>query len=145
MSGASDRRDHVLTAIGRAARLAGRDPGALARAWARQMTAAVRAHDRDVRVLVRRPERGAQLASWGAELVTGDVTDPASLRAAMDGCTHVVHLVAMIQGKPNDFHRVMTQGTRSLVAAAKEAGVTADVVIDMLRSRGVLEAPPVSG
>src|SRR6202008_1713922 len=61
---------------------------------------ALRAHDRDVRALVRRPEQGAQLAGWGAELATGDVTDPESLRAALDGCTHVVHLVAIIRGKP---------------------------------------------
>src|SRR5204862_5928742 len=70
---------------------------------------ALRAQGRDVRALVRRPERATRLAGWGAELATGDVTDPASLRAAVNGCTHVVHLVAIIRGSPSDFHRVMTQ------------------------------------
>jgi uncharacterized protein YbjT (DUF2867 family) len=84
---------------------------------------ALRAQGRDVRALVRRPERGTQLAGWGAELATGDVTDPASLRAALDGCTHVVQLVAIIKGTPSDFHRVMTQGTENLLAAATDAGV----------------------
>ena len=93
---------------------------------------ALRAHDRDVRALVRRPERGAQLAGWGAELATGDVTDPESLRAAIEGCTHVVHLVAIIRGKPADFDRVMTQGTRNLIAAAKEAGVQRFVLMSAL-------------
>jgi uncharacterized protein YbjT (DUF2867 family) len=93
---------------------------------------ALRAHGRDVRALVRRPERGAQLAGWGAELATGDVTDPVSLRAAIDGCTHVVHLVAIIRGRPQDFDRVMTQGTKSLVAAAKEAGVSRFVLMSAL-------------
>jgi len=93
---------------------------------------ALRAHDRDVRALVRRPERGAQLAGWGAELATGDVTDPESLRAALDGCTHVVHLVAIIRGKPADFDRVMTQGTRNLVTAAKDAGVQRFVLMSAL-------------
>ncbi|HZU19597.1 MAG TPA: complex I NDUFA9 subunit family protein [Gaiellaceae bacterium] len=93
---------------------------------------ALRAHGRDVRALVRRPERGAQLASLGAELVTGDVTDPVSLRAALDGCTHVVHLVAIIRGRPQDFDRVMTQGTRNLVAAAKETGIERFVLMSAL-------------
>jgi uncharacterized protein YbjT (DUF2867 family) len=93
---------------------------------------ALRTQDRAVRVLVRRPERAAQLAGWGAELATGDLTDPASLRAAMKGCTHVVHLVAILTGRPADFQRVMTQGTRDLVAAAKEEGVERFVLMSAL-------------
>jgi uncharacterized protein YbjT (DUF2867 family) len=93
---------------------------------------ALRAQGRDVRALVRHPERATQLAGWGAELATGDVTDPASLRAAVDGCTHVVHLVAIIKGSPNDFHRVMTQGTSDLVAAAKDAGIDRFVLMSAL-------------
>jgi NADH dehydrogenase len=93
---------------------------------------ALRAHGRDLRVLVRRPERASQLAGWGAELVTGDVTDPASMRAALDGCTHVVHLVAIIKGRPQDFQRVMTQATKDLVGAAKDAGVERFVLMSAL-------------
>jgi NADH dehydrogenase len=93
---------------------------------------ALRAHGRDVRALVRSPTRGGRLASWGAELVTGDVTDPASLDAAVDGCTHVVHLVAIIRGRPQDFERVMTHGTRNVVAAAQEAGVRRFVLASAL-------------
>jgi NADH dehydrogenase len=93
---------------------------------------ALRAHGRDVRALVRNPARAGRLASWGAELVSGDVTDPASLEAAVDGCTHVVHLVAIIRGKPQDFERVMTQGTRALVGAAKNAGVERFVLMSAL-------------
>lgn len=93
---------------------------------------ALRAEDRDVRALVRAPARGARLAGWGAELVTGDITDPASLRAAVEGCTHVVHLVAVIKGSAGDFHRVMTEGTEHLVAAAKDAGVERFVLMSAL-------------
>src|SRR5207249_4321672 len=93
---------------------------------------ALRAHERDVRALVRRPERGAQLASFGAELATGDITDPASVRAALEGCTHVVHLIALIRGRPAEFEHVMTQGTRDLVAAAKDAGVERFVLMSAL-------------
>jgi NADH dehydrogenase len=93
---------------------------------------ALRAHDRDVRVLARDPQRASRLAGWGAEVVAGDVTDPVSLEAAVDGCTHVVHLVSIIQGRPADFDRVMTRGTASLVAAARTAGVERFVLMSAL-------------
>ncbi len=93
---------------------------------------ALRARGQEVRALVRRPERGAQLAGWGAQLVPGDVTDPASLRAAIEGCTHVVHLVAIIKGRPQDFDRVMTQGTRNVLAAAQATGVERLVLMSAL-------------
>src|SRR5262249_4688349 len=83
----------------------------------------LRAQGRDLRPLVRDAGRAARLASWGAELARGDVTDPASLAAAADGCTHVIHLVAIIRGSDADFERVMTGGTRNVIAAAREAGV----------------------
>ena len=62
----------------------------------------------------------------------GDVTDPASLRRAVEGLDDVVHLVAIIAGKPEDFERVMEQGTRDLVAAAKDAGVRRFVLMSAL-------------
>ena len=85
----------------------------------------LRAQGRDVRALVRDPQRAQRLASWHAELATGDVTDPASLGAALDGCTHVVHLVAIIRGSDADFERVMIRGTQNVIAAAREAGSSA--------------------
>jgi NADH dehydrogenase len=93
---------------------------------------ALLAQDRDVRALVRSSARGAQLASWGAELVTGDVTDRASLDAAVRNCTHVVHLVAILKGRPDDFQRVMTEGFRNVLAAAQEAGVERVVLMSAL-------------
>lgn len=93
---------------------------------------ALRAQGREVRALVRRPERATQLAAWGAELVSGDVTEPASLRTSVDGCTHVVHLVSILKGSPADFNRVMTQGTADLIAAAKDAGIERFVLMSAL-------------
>ena len=52
--------------------------------------------------------------------------------AAVDGCTHVVHLVAILKGQPQDFERVMTQGTRNLLAAATDAGVERFVLMSAL-------------
>ena len=85
-----------------------------------------------MRALVRRPERASHLRALGVELAAGDITDPASLQAAVAGCTHVIHLVAIIQGSAADFQRVMTQGTSDLVAAAKEAGVERFVLMSAL-------------
>ena len=93
---------------------------------------ALRARGADVRALVRRPERAARLEGLGAELAAGDITDPASMRAALDGCTHVVHLVSILKGSPIDFERLMTQGTKDLVAAAKDAGVERFVLMSSL-------------
>ncbi|MES1248595.1 MAG: NAD(P)H-binding protein [Actinomycetota bacterium] len=84
---------------------------------------ALRAREVSVRALVREPGRASKLASWGVELVRGDVTDAAALRAACEGADAVVHLVSIITGRPADFERVMAQGTRDLVAAAQDAGV----------------------
>ena len=92
----------------------------------------LRAEDRPVRCLVRQPERAHALAAWGCELVQGDVTDAASVRRAAEGCEVVVHLVAILQGKREDFDRIMVQGTRSMVEAAKAAGVRRFILMSAL-------------
>ena len=75
-----------------------------------------------VRCLVRDPRKASRLTTWGAELVTGDVTDSGSLRPAASGCDTIVHLVAIRQGREQQFRRIMVEGTRDLLAAAKDAG-----------------------
>jgi NADH dehydrogenase len=72
---------------------------------------------------VRDRGRAGRLESWGCEIASGDVTDAESVRRAVDGCDAVVHLVAIIHGKPDDFRRVMIEGTRHVVDASKAAGV----------------------
>jgi NADH dehydrogenase len=93
---------------------------------------ALRAREVPVRALVRDRRRGSRLAAWGVELVEGDVTDPVSLRAAVAGADAVVHLVAIIKGSRADFERVMSQGTRDLLAAANETGVRRFVLMSAL-------------
>jgi NADH dehydrogenase len=93
---------------------------------------ALRTEERPVRALVRAPRKAGRLAAWGCELVQGDMTDAASLRSAAAGCEAIVHLVGVITGKPSDFERIMIEGTRSLVAAAKEAGVDHFVLMSAL-------------
>lgn len=92
----------------------------------------LRANERDVRCLVRDRRRAAKLAAWGCELAEGDMTDAASLRAAVWGCDAVVHLVAIITGPRSQFERIMEQGTRDLLAAAREEGVRRFVLMSAL-------------
>ncbi len=92
----------------------------------------LRAQSRDVRALVRRPERAGRLSSWGASLAEGDVTDAESVRRAVAGCTHVVHLVAIIRGRDADFRRVMVDGFANVLAAAREEGVERVVLMSAL-------------
>jgi uncharacterized protein YbjT (DUF2867 family) len=93
---------------------------------------ALRSQDTPVRALVRNASRGTRLANWGAEPTVGDVTDAASLRTACEGVDAVVHLVAIIKGRPEDFERVMVEGTRNVVAAAQAAGVRRFVLASAL-------------
>ena len=93
---------------------------------------ALRAEARPVRALVRDESAGEPLRELGCETVVGDMTDLASLRRAVEGCDTVVHLVAILTGKPEDFERVMSQGTRDLVAAAQDAGIRRFILMSAL-------------
>jgi uncharacterized protein YbjT (DUF2867 family) len=83
----------------------------------------LRGRELQLRCLVRDPHKASKLGAWGCELVQGDMTDPAALRRAVEGAETVVHLVAIRQGRERDFQRIMVDGTRDLLAAARDAGV----------------------
>ena len=51
----------------------------------------------DVRALVRSTRSAERVRTWGVEPAFGDVRDAASLLAAARGCSHVIHLVAVIR------------------------------------------------
>jgi uncharacterized protein YbjT (DUF2867 family) len=87
---------------------------------------ALRAEGRPVRVLARTlgAKEARTVASWGCEVFQGDMTDAESLRRGVAGCEAVVHLVAIPSGSEERFERIMIRGTRDLVEAAKQAGVT---------------------
>jgi uncharacterized protein YbjT (DUF2867 family) len=93
---------------------------------------ALRSRDLPVRALARKPERESKLRSWNVELVQGDMTDPESLKRAVNGVDTVVHLVAIRQGKPEQFQRIMIEGTENLLDAAKAAGVKRFVLMSAL-------------
>ena len=51
------------------------------------------------------------------------MTEPETLRGAVEGVERVVHLVAIRQGKRSEFEAVMSRGTRALLDEARRAGV----------------------
>jgi NADH dehydrogenase len=71
------------------------------------------------------------------------MTDPASLRAACEGIDTVIHLVAIIRGKPSDYDKVMTAGTRALIEAAGAACVRRFILVSALGlNEGTAELTP---
>lgn len=77
-----------------------------------------------VRVLVRDTARGGPLAALGAEVVGGDLCDPAALRRAVDGMDAVVHLGAATgrDATPERMASVNRDGAAALARAALRAG-----------------------
>lgn len=86
----------------------------------------------ELRVLERKPGSWMEAGIRCQSVVQGDVTDAGSLRTAVGEVDVVVHLVAIRQGRPEDFQRVMIGGTRNLLAAAREAGVRRFVLMSAL-------------
>jgi uncharacterized protein YbjT (DUF2867 family) len=86
----------------------------------------------EVRVLERKPGAWKEAGIRCQEAAEGDVTDLNSLRRAVQGIEVVVHLVAIRQGKREEFQRVMIGGTRNLIAAANEAGARRFVLMSAL-------------
>lgn len=83
----------------------------------------------ELRCLVRDSARSRELP---CQPLPGDMTNADSLRRAVEDTQTVVHLVAIRQGSDEEFRRIMEQGTRDLVAAAKEAGVRLFVLMSAL-------------
>ena len=88
----------------------------------------LRERGKSVRALVRNtsaPQKVDALKKLGAEIVTGDLKDPASLDAACEGVDAVISTVtAITTAKPGDsFDATDGHGNINLVDAAKRAGV----------------------
>lgn len=76
------------------------------------------------RLIVRRPYRGALLASLDAEILQADITSVKSLGRALDGIDTVIHLAARATFEDYRILRpTIVDGSISLMKAAKDAGV----------------------
>lgn len=92
---------------------------------------ALEADGQDVRALVRPTSDLRGLDGTKAEIVRGDVLDPASLRDAIRGCQTVYHTAALYCTDPARSHEIMQtalEGTRNLYAAMADIGGVERVV-----------------
>jgi dihydroflavonol-4-reductase len=88
---------------------------------------ALLARGRSVRALVRDVARARVAVPAEVELVAGDVTDAVSVRRAVAGCSVVYHASGLPEQwlpDPRRFVAVNVDGTRHLVEAALDEGVT---------------------
>ena len=95
-----------------------------------------------VRAMRRTTSSLEALDGLDADLVTGDILDPSSLVAAMEGCETVFHCAAVSDywRTPADrTYQVNVDGTRNVLAAALEMGVKRLVYTS---SVGALGLPP---
>jgi uncharacterized protein YbjT (DUF2867 family) len=122
--------------------------GVLGRETARQLLAG----GYKVRGLTRNPARAADLKELGAEIVQGDLIDPASLRRACQGVEAVLACAHQLMGTGRyKSEAVDDEGHRALIDAAKAAGVkhfvytsaqhaSPDHPTDFYRTKAKLEA-----
>ncbi|HFB98837.1 MAG TPA: NAD-dependent epimerase/dehydratase family protein, partial [Bryobacterales bacterium] len=93
-----------------------------------------------VRLLVRDPARVRELD--GAEAITGDLRDPASLERAVAGCGAVYHVAADYRlwvRDPREMFASNVEGTRNVLDAARRAGVDCVVYTSTV---GCIGIPP---
>jgi nucleoside-diphosphate-sugar epimerase len=76
-----------------------------------------------VRVLVRDVRRATQVARYPVELCRGDLSDPADVLRAADGCELIVHCAIGTTGTEQDRRRVTVVGTEHVLAAAARARI----------------------
>jgi nucleoside-diphosphate-sugar epimerase len=90
-----------------------------------------------VRVLARDPSKASSHREAGAEVATGTLEDPASLRRAVGGVDSVVHCAALLSSPDRvGYARINAEGTRSLLEAAIGAGCRAFLLVSSLAAAG---------
>ena len=94
-----------------------------------------------LRLLVRPGGDRRNIAGLPAELAEGDLTDPASLAAAAEGCRYLVHVAADYRLWVPDPDRMMqanVEGTRALLLAAQSRGVERMVYCSSVAALGLV-------
>jgi nucleoside-diphosphate-sugar epimerase len=82
----------------------------------------------EVVALVRSPEKGAALRELGCELVEGDLSAAAAIRAGIEGCDGAFHIgavyeVGITKGERPAMYDANVGGTATVLDAAIDAGV----------------------
>jgi len=94
-----------------------------------------------LRLLVRARSDRQNVAGLDAELVEGDLTDPASLAPAVAGCRSLFHVAADYRlwvPDPATMNRANVAGTTALLTAAQGAGVQRMVYCSSVAALGLV-------
>ena len=96
----------------------------------------------ELRLLLRPTARREGLPA--AEVVAGDVADPAAVEAAVAGCEGIVHGAALVRilAPRSEFERVNVGGTEAVLAAARRHGVGRLLHVSSFMALGATEGGP---
>ena len=100
---------------------------------------ALAANGAELRLLVRANSNKKNLEELKADLVTGDLRDPASLENAIAGCEVVFHVAADYRlwvRDPLEMYRANVDGTRALLAGAHKHNVRRVVYTSSVATMG---------
>lgn len=95
----------------------------------------LRQNGHEVVALVRNPSKAADLAALGVVLAPGDVTEPDTLRAPMQGCDGVFHVAGWYKIGARDKsegEKINVEGTRNVLTAMRELGIPKGVYTSTL-------------
>ncbi|HMK87970.1 MAG TPA: hopanoid-associated sugar epimerase [Steroidobacteraceae bacterium] len=93
-----------------------------------------------VRVLARSASNRSNLAQLPVEVALGDLTQAASLEPALAGCEALFHVAADYRlgaPDPRELYRTNVEGTRSILLAARRAGVRRAVYTSSVATIGI--------
>lgn len=98
------------------------------------------ARGEDVRVLVRENSDRSLITKHSVEVVVGDLTNRASLEAALENCQHLYHVAAdyrLWSRDPNELYQSNVDGTRNIMLAALQQGVERIVYTSSVATLGL--------
>ena len=93
----------------------------------------------DLRLLVRSNSNLKNIADLKADLLTGDLRDPASLDKGIAGCDVIFHVAADYRlwvRNPDEMYRANVEGTRAILEAARKNNVRRVVYTSSVATMG---------
>ncbi len=94
-----------------------------------------------VRVLTRPESDRRNLEGLDIDIIEGDLRDPSTLGPALAGCTGLYHVAAdyrLWTRRPDQLYQANVEGTRALMLAAADAGVTRIVYTSSVATLGLI-------
>ncbi len=91
-----------------------------------KLVAELSASGNEINAICHNPSKNKFLQFPGVNIFEGDIRDPASMKKAMQGCTHVYHVAgyARVWAKnPANYYTINVGGTKNILDAAIECGV----------------------